>query len=203
VGPVVDAEMVRLGDRYEGTALFVYVAVDWPHKNHALLIEAAQRLRVLTDRPFRVLFAGYRRTDALSVLLRGSGAHDLVEDLGPVSPAVLSALMQVATALVFPSRSEGFGIPLVEAMQCGLPIIASDHPCIAEITGGAGVTLSPDEPGAWAQTMSRMLADGPFRSGLAAASSARSGLFSWSRSWHAVDAALDRAVRTTEASGHR
>lgn len=88
-------------------------------------------------------------------------------------------LMAGATALLFPSFYEGFGIPLVEAMRCGVPIAASTRACIPEIVGDAGLCADIDTPGAFAEQVRRLLADERLRLTVARRSLERGRLFNW------------------------
>jgi len=115
----------RVRDQYSGEAIFLYVAVDHPHKNHELLVRAAAKARGMTNRSFKVLFVGRRRSTTLRRMIASHGVQDVGVDVGSVSRDELAALYTVATAFLFPSFYEGFGIPLVEAMSYGVPIIAS------------------------------------------------------------------------------
>src|SRR5262249_14369569 len=101
--------------------------------------------------------------------------------LGIVPSDTLVALYRSAAALVYPSRYEGFGLPLLEAMASGTPVIAARTSSIPEVVGDAGVLLDPDDEGAWRETIRRMLDDRAFASGLRAAGLAHVSGFSWSR----------------------
>jgi len=194
------AELRQVDETYGGAPLFLFVAVDWPHKNHRLLIEAAVALRGMTDRPFRTVFVGRRRGSAVAEAVRAAGAGDVVSELGGVSRAMLAALYRRATALVYPSLHEGFGIPLVEAMRYGVPIVASDRPCIPEVCGGAAALLPPNSPDVWAMEMHRLMNDPEHREFLADLSRRRAGAFSWAGTWRGVDDALDAALAGAPAS---
>lgn len=193
------AELEEVDRRYGGAPLFLFVAVDWPHKNHELLIDAALVLREMAPGPFKVLFVGRRRGDAVAQAVRRKRAGDVVAEVGGVSSAMLAALYRRATALVYPSLHEGFGIPLVEAMQYGLPMIASTSPCIPEVTGGAAALLPPTEPALWAMEMHRLLADPARRAYLAELSRERGADFGWAKTWAGVDDALDAALAGASA----
>lgn len=192
------AELEEVDRRYGGVPLFLFVAVDWPHKNHQLLIDAALALREMTPGPFKVLFVGRRRGDAVAEAVRRKHAADVVTEVGGVSSAMLAALYRRATALVYPSLHEGFGIPLVEAMQYGLPMIASTSPCIPEVTNGAAALLPPTEPALWAMEMHRLLVDPDRRAYLAKLSRERGADFGWAQTWAGVDDALDAALAGAE-----
>lgn len=196
------AEIRQIDKTYGGVPLFLYVAVDWPHKNHELLIDAALALRGMTRRPFRVLFVGRRRGSRVADAVRRKHAEDVVGEIGGVTRAMLGALYRRATALVYPSLHEGFGIPLVEAMTYGLPIIASNRPCMPEVCGHAGVLLPPAAPRLWAEEMHAMIIDPARRAGLADLSRDRAGTFGWARTWQGVDDALDAALAPFPATPH-
>ena len=74
---------------------------------------------------------------------------------------LLLALYRAARALVYPSRYEGFGLPLLEAMACGTPVIAARTSSIPEVVGDAAVLLDPDDEGAWTAAIERVLDDAP------------------------------------------
>ena len=188
------AEMRQVDETYGRVPLFLFVAVDWPHKNHELLIDAALELRRMTPQPFRVVFVGRRRGGGVAEMVRRRQAGGVVSEVGSVSRAMLAALYRRATALVHPSMHEGFGIPLVEAMRYGVPIIASSRPCIPEVCDGAAALLPPDRAAPWAAEMHRLLTDPARCAHLAAQSRRRAGAFGWDRTWQSVDEALDAVL---------
>jgi glycosyltransferase involved in cell wall biosynthesis len=141
-----------------------------------------------------VLFVGRRRGEAVATAVQRKQAGDVVSEVGGVSRPMLAALYRRATALVHPSLHEGFGIPLVEAMCYGVPIVASSQPCIPEICDGAAALLSPTDPAPWAVEMHRLIADPARRAHLAELSRGRAGAFGWARTWRGVDDALDAAL---------
>jgi glycosyltransferase involved in cell wall biosynthesis len=184
----IEREQVRA--QYAGAAIFLFVGVDWPHKNHRLLIEAALELKKRTSRRFKVVFAGHRRGETLRGAIARCGASDVIDDLGPVSKGLLAALFTEATAFVFPSLCEGFGIPLVEAMQYGTPIVASNRSCIPEVCGNAAVLLSPDSATDWAAEMEHLMTDDLHRRDMSARGAARARDYSWERTWREIDASI-------------
>ncbi len=102
-----------------------------------------------------------------------------VRTLGRVDDADLGALLRAATVLIMPSRAEGFGLPVAEAMAAGLPVIASDIPVLAEVAGGAAVLVAPDDPAAWAAAITALLDDSGRRAQLATAGLVRAEAFDW------------------------
>lgn len=148
--------------------VIVYPAVTNLHKNHQFLID--------------LLASTWRDPDLRLVLTGGSGTADStvraatdprIRRVGRVPPADRNGLLKMAEAMVFPSRYEGFGAPLIEAMALGCPVIASDSTCIPAIVDGAGLVL-PLVSEAWADALDRVKRD---RSGLISAGLARSAAF--------------------------
>jgi len=97
------------------------------------------------------------------------------------STSDLVLLMNLATVFAFPSWYEGFGLPLVEAMQCGAPIVASTRGSIPEVVGDAGLVADLDTPGAFGDALKTILANDATRERLAARALARAKQFSWRR----------------------
>jgi glycosyltransferase involved in cell wall biosynthesis len=98
-----------------------------------------------------------------------------------VSDELLRGLYGAATALVYPSRYEGFGLPLVEAMACGTPVIASRAASIPEVVGDAAILVDPDDERGWSDAILRVVCDGRLRAALRAAGLARAARFTWER----------------------
>jgi glycosyltransferase involved in cell wall biosynthesis len=103
-----------------------------------------------------------------------------------------------AVALTFPSRFEGFGLPVLEAMGNGCPVIASDTTAIPEVVGDAGVLLDPDDVAGWAAAMFEVATDEDHRSALAAAGRARVRRFDWASSAERLAHAYCRAASRPE-----
>jgi len=81
--------------------------------------------------------------------------------------------------VVCPSLDEGFGLPALEAMGCGTPVVAAEAGALPEVLGGAGLTVPPREPEAFAQELARVLTDGALRETLVRRGLARAAEFSW------------------------
>lgn len=138
--------------------LIVYPAVTHPHKDHATLLEAFALLR-------------QRRGGARLLLTGGRGrAHGDVERLiaatpgamhcGRVAPAVLREMIERADVVAFPSRYEGFGLPLLEAMRAGTPVVAADATAIPEVVGGGAILVEPGAVASWADALLAVVDDG-------------------------------------------
>jgi len=159
----------------------LYPAADWPHKNHETLLRAFAEL-CRTNRPERLVLCGLlgRRQPQLGALCDALGVAGRVDFLGSVPRARLIELYRSAAVLAFPSRFEGFGLPLVEAMQFGCPIVASEADAVAETAGDAAL-YADDHPQSWARQLARALTDRDLRADLAARGRRRATLFDWTR----------------------
>ena len=130
-----------------------------------------------------LVLAGIDRgvTDGLCAIAANAGAPDAVVPLGSVSEARLRTLYQCAVALVYPSLYEGFGLPLIEAMASGTPVIASNVASIPEVLGNAGILLDPLDVRGWTDAIVNVINDEHLRSRLRASGLARAGEFTWER----------------------
>ena len=172
----LDDIRIRLGlpERY---ALFP--ARPFPHKNHRTLFEALGELR---RRGMAVpLVCTGTDTDgkAFRTMARSSGVEDLVLGVGFVSPAELKALYRGAQLLVFPSLFEGFGMPILEALDMGVPVAASMVTSIPELARDAAEYFDPTTPMAIADVVGGLWADEARRAELTDAGRHRAQAFSW------------------------
>lgn len=125
----------------------------------------------------------------------GEPAVPGVTAMGHVPDDELPGLYAGARAFVLPSRYEGFGLPVLEAMACGTPVVAADAAALPETCGGAALLADPEDPRAIAEAVDAALGDpGPLR----AAGLVRAAAFSWERSARAVDALLHEAQRVSD-----
>jgi glycosyltransferase involved in cell wall biosynthesis len=103
-----------------------------------------------------------------------------VRVLGRLSDADLAVTLDRATVLISPSRAEGFGLPVVEAMAAGTPVISSDAPALVEVGGGATVVVPREDSAALAAAMAELVSDEARRKVLVAAGLRRAEKYSWS-----------------------
>lgn len=119
-----------------------------------------------------------------------SPKRDRIHQLGYLSLYETVALMNAAELFAFPSWEEGFGIPNLEAMQCGTPLITSDIPVHREIVGSAGLLVDPADTAAWTSAMHRVLTDHSLKRRLVEAGENRVQDFSWKKTaaqtWEAI-----------------
>jgi glycosyltransferase involved in cell wall biosynthesis len=203
-GAGCEEELDAVGRRFGDRSFLLNVGLDWPHKNHELLLRVAAELRARDPQSAPVIvLAGHRRSTRLQRSIASAGLADRVVDVGTVSSAMLAALYRRAAALVFPSKQEGFGLPLVEAMHYGLPILASDRTCIPEIVDGCGELLPADDHLAWANAIDKLIGDGSFREDLAARSRRGRDRYTWPRTWARLDEVFDRILAISPAEAAR
>ena len=129
-----------------------------------------------------------RRFISDSVVLR-----ERVLFAGKVSDATLAALYQAALAVVTPAFDEGFGLPAIEALACGTPVLSSDGGAVPEIIGDAGLLFQADAPESIATAIARIGTDAPLRAALGERALARAAQFSWSKAAALTLQSLERA----------
>ncbi|MBT9560168.1 MAG: glycosyltransferase family 4 protein [Myxococcales bacterium] len=203
-------EGVRLGDRptdaaaldarsrYDLKSRYVlFPATDNRHKNHVTLIRALARLGPEHD--LSLVFTGHRTGlyDAVEAEAHALGIAPRVRHLGLVPHADVFNLLAGADALVFPSRFEGFGLPILEAMHCGTPVLAADAASIPEVAGGGALLLPPTDDRAWAAALERLMGEPALAARLRAAGTQNLQRFSWDRCANETAALLRATARPT------
>lgn len=156
----VEAEAL-VARRTEARDVFtlLYVSRFYPHKNHVFLLSLSQALERKGVR-HRILVTLDARVEGASELLERVAASGLpIENLGELDQAALRARYEAAHALIFPSRSETFGNPLVEAMCFGLPVIAPDLEYARTVLGEAGIHYAEDAVAECADAVARLARD--------------------------------------------
>ncbi len=151
-----------------------------PHKNLERLVEAWPEILHTTREPLDLVIAGRQdpRFHRARDRARALSLHS-VRFLGEVEESHLAALYSGAALCVQPSLSEGFGLPVLEAMACGRPVACSNIPAHREIAGEAVDTFDPLAPQQISRVVSRLLMDDPRRAELARLGKARAATFSW------------------------
>ncbi|MGI8709208.1 MAG: glycosyltransferase family 4 protein [Actinomycetota bacterium] len=177
---------------------FLYPAITYPHKNHLVLIEAfARTLKVHSD--VTLVLTGAKGSIEVKVAksVRELGIESNVRRLGYIPSHDLDALYDEAVALTFPSRFEGFGAPVLEAMARGCPVIAADATALPEVVGDSGCLVSPDNAEQWHQAMLELVENPEDRERYAKSGLARAGDFTWRRSADILEKAYLHALGTT------
>lgn len=190
-----DVERVRSQYGLRDQPYCLWVGSFEPRKNVGLLAQAFARWADGTSLDHRLVLAGpsgWVENEAETLApLRSLGGR--VAAIGPVDDTVLPGLYRGADLLVFPSRHEGFGLPVLEAMAQGTPVLCSDIPALREVAGGAARLLPPDDAEAWAVGIEQLLTDSPERARLEAAGVERARQFSWVRCVEATVAVYEEA----------
>jgi alpha-1,3-rhamnosyl/mannosyltransferase len=177
---------------------FVYPAITYPHKNHLVLLEAFARIRKKHSDVGLVLTGGRGSMETrIASAVRELDIEDGVKRLGYVPARDLDALYHEAVAMTFPSRFEGFGAPILEAMSRECAVIAADATAIPEVVSDAGRLVSPDNAEDWAHAMADVLEDEETRSRLAKAGAARAQEFTWQRAADVQEDAYRHALETS------
>ncbi len=122
------------------------------------------------------------------------GVAERVRWLGFVSREQLAALYRDAVALCYPSVAEGFGFPVLEAMACGTPVIASDIPPVREVAGDAALLVPVGDVGAWANAVQQVLRDAVLRERMTSVGAERAACFNWHNCAASIVEAYGRAL---------
>jgi len=166
--PSAELEAFRVAEKVG--RCFVCVASPRPHKNVAMLLRAFARLREVGAGPQLVL---------VGEPPPGAGPLQGVRVERDIPDDRLALWYAAAEAVLLPSLNEGFGLPAVEAMACGTPVIASAIPALREVVADAGLLVDPRDADAWTAAMQRVLDGAGLRDELARAGAARARGFSW------------------------
>lgn len=169
------------------------------HKNLERLLEALARLK---HEPLpSLVLPGYSTgaEPALAQQIENLGLTDRVHLLGWITDAQMDGLYAAAELLTFPSLAEGFGLPVLEAMQHGLPVATSNLSAMPEVGGEAAVYFDPYEVDSIASTIDALLADPDERARLSAVGRARAAEFSWQKSAELTTAVYDEVLASTSA----
>jgi glycosyltransferase involved in cell wall biosynthesis len=187
--------------RYGLEAPFVYYVGGLDaRKNVPLLIRAFAQMRraggpqAVLAIAGRALGGDRRLFPDLDAVIAAEGAGAFVRRV-EVPPADAPLLYAAAALFAFPSRYEGFGLPPLEAMACGAPVVASDASSLPEVLGEAALLVPPDDLAAWASALWRVLADGTLQERMRRRGLERAALFSYERTARETLAVYARAAR--------
>jgi glycosyltransferase involved in cell wall biosynthesis len=201
--PVSDPSALRaVRGKYGLTgAYLVYVGTLQPRKNLARLVEAYAKLLEASEEAssskLQLVLVGQKGwlADDLLSQVRKLGLGERVVLTGYVPDSDLPALLSGALAFVFPSLYEGFGLPLLEAMACGTPVVCSNTSSLPEVTGDAALLVDPLDTEALAEALSRITEEADLRTTLIERGFARIHDFSWRRAAEQVLDVLEAVGR--------
>jgi glycosyltransferase involved in cell wall biosynthesis len=179
VGPPFTDEAVRGPHRHDVREPYLLHVGDLhPRRNLGMLVRAVARLP--TNAPLLVL-AGADRGERAALEREAAKARVELRFVTTFDDSELAGLYSRAAAFVYPSRYEGFGLPLLEAMACGAPVIAARAASIPEVVGDAGVLFDPDDEEDLLHSIVGVLEDSARGDRLRAAGRARAAQFRWER----------------------
>ena len=179
---------------------FVYPVITYRHKNHERLIAAFARIADQHPDALLVLTGGEGPAEAdVRRSIEREGMASQVRRLGRVPTDALEVLYRHTTALTFPSRYEGFGMPVLEVMHHGRPVVAAAAGALPEVVGDGGVLIDPDDTWAWANALDELLRDPMYWERMASAAAKRAAAFRWDSTVDELVALYQRAARSSRA----
>jgi glycosyltransferase involved in cell wall biosynthesis len=170
-------------------------------RNLPTLVRALARLPSVCPgvAPPLLVLAGADRGDRVHVEFEAQRANIQIHFAGSPCDDALASLYAGALAFVYPSRYEGFGLPLLEAMACGTPVIGARAGAIPEVMGDAGMLVSPDDEAEIAASIGRLMTDPHLAGGFRKAGRSRAMEFTWERTARQTIDAYEEAVSIAEA----
>jgi O-antigen biosynthesis alpha-1,2-mannosyltransferase len=179
IGCAASAHFTPDGEAYTPGFPYVFYAGNRkPQKNIARLIRAFARVQECES--LKLVLTGDPEP-ALIALARDEGIEDRLVFVGRVRDEQLAQLYRGAVAFVFPSLYEGFGLPPLEAMACGAPVVSSTATSLAEVVGDAAIAIDPLDVDSIAHGIDRVVSDAGLRAHLIELGLAQAGSFSWQR----------------------
>jgi glycosyltransferase involved in cell wall biosynthesis len=167
----------------------------WPHKNHANVIEALRLAAAQGETDLHLVFSGSPAgSESIQADVNRLGLKDRVHFCGYLAKALIPEVYQNSLALLFATKFEGFGIPLLEAFYAGAPAITANSGSCVEVAGDAAVLVDPLSPESIAQGILRVARDPDLRQSLVKKGEARVKSFSWERAVALTDEAFQKVT---------
>jgi glycosyltransferase involved in cell wall biosynthesis len=183
-------ELARVRTRYGLPERYLlFVGQQEPKKNLAGMVEAFAMLKTQEDSALKLVVAGREGWGGGAVRrrVRARGLANEILFLGFVPREDLAPLYSMAELFVFPSLYEGFGLPLLEAMACGLPVVCSQRGALPEVAGDAAVLVDPDHPAEIARAISEVVASPGLKQSLVQRGLRRAQSFTWRKTAEATE----------------
>ena len=174
-------EILEVKRRYNLPDRFIfYPAASLPHKNHSRLLEAFKQVKAQTG-DLKLILTGARDYgyETIEAKIRELGLNEDVISLGWLPYRDVALIYCATQALVFPSLHEGFGMPVIEAMASGVPVVCSNIPPLREIAGDAALLVDPYNTSEIVKALLSVLDDSSLRDSLIRKGLERAKLFSW------------------------
>src|SRR5258707_1660131 len=184
----------------------LYVArLEHPAKNHVRLIAAFEQFKANTRSDWQLALGGsdWQGAETIHDTIKRSRFAGDIRCLGFVSDAALPDLYRAAEVFVYPSLYEGFGMPPIEAMACGCPVISSERGSLNEVIGEAAVKIEPEDIGSMAKQLQSVATDEGLRNRLRVAGLAQAQKFDWCRTAAESLKVYERAFSLSRTNGGR
>ncbi|MEO5562135.1 MAG: glycosyltransferase family 1 protein [Chitinophagaceae bacterium] len=187
--------------KYNVRKYLLAVGPTYPHKNFETLLNSYNALSTDTKQRYPLVIAGGKKKyiDHLEQLVRKQGLDPYVRFLGYVPIELMPALYREAFAMVFPSLYEGFGIPLLEAMACGCPVISSKTSSMPEVCGDAVEYFDPLDTKALTASIEKIITNESFRKELKEKGLVRSRKFSWKQTAQSLKTLIETHFQNTQS----
>lgn len=176
---------------------FLYISrLEHPGKNHVRLIEAFAAFKQATNSPWQLALGGgdWHGSDAIKAAAAASPAAAAIKFLGFVPDRDLPDLYRSAHCMVYPSLFEGFGLPPVEAMACGTPVISSTRGALEEVVADAALTIDPEDVPDLTSALTRYATEPALATGLRTKGLTNAARFHWQRTAEQVTAVYAKAA---------
>ncbi len=196
--PVTPTQIAQTLATYDLPAGYIlFVGTLEPRKNVAMLLEAYDRLRADWgfDRPLVLVGRRGWLSEEIVAALHAPHRQGWVRHLEGVEDQRLAHLYHAAAALALPSVYEGFGLPALEALHCGCPVVCSNRSSLPEVVGPAGLLVEPDDPAAWAVALAQAAGDTALRATLREQGYRQAQRFSWPQTARQMQAVYEEAGR--------
>lgn len=192
--PFTIEERIQVKNEYTaGFSYFLSLGAIHPRKNTLGLIKAFEQFKNATDSSNKLLIVGRMAwsNGELTKYLENCKYCDDIIFIGNQSFAQVKRIVAGANALIYPSFFEGFGIPILEAMACNVPVISSNTSSMPEVVGQAGILIDPNRPEEIADAMEKLEKDQEYRANLIDLGAQQKALFSWDKTaallWNSLE----------------
>ncbi len=194
-----EEEKTAVKQKYSnGKDYFVYVSALHPRKNVKRLLEAFDKMKESTGADIKLILVGpayFKNSDMMNVYEQMKHKQDVIFT-GRLEVNELCKVVGAAFAMAYISYFEGFGIPIIEAMRCEVPVITSNVTSMPEVAGDAALLIDPFSVDSMADGLTKLFKDNSLRQGLIEKASLRKNVFTWDRTanltWTAIEKTLEQ-----------